>query len=320
MNKKSRLAGLLLMMAMLLCAGVSALADTGAVTTDELDINTWNMWLMAASLGADDAIGKTAVVNSDNVPVYDNLQILLWPKDRLSKETEVTILDVAHSWIDGFIGTKWYKVQYGDAVGYIQQKYLDIVEDDDNTVTAEPWTPGQTEYPMAFEVAGAQAYQWQRGLITESGEIVWENIEGATGASYALDTASADSLRYAYRCVALGADNAELAVSEPAKLVRDDIALWIAEGTTDEMIARAVATDSLDSVVIEENALVHVRSGEVYATVDEETGVVTHAALNIEFGVLRDGAIHPITEQLKTMNEQIETLSGEQDNLFTGEQ
>lgn len=60
--------------------------------------------------------------------------------------------------------------------------------------------------------------------------------------------------------------------------VDSEFAAWMKQGfVTEQMIARAKAAKSLDSLVLENNSLVYVRTGEIIAELNRETGALTDA-------------------------------------------
>ena len=121
---------------------------------------------------------------------------------------------------------------------------------------------------LTFAVSDENAsYIWERGALNDAGELVWETA--AEGSAYTVP-ATVEGMKYVYRCTA-GA-----LVSEPVKAVRDDIYEWLnTADVTDDMLARALNATSLESLVLEGEALVYVRTGLSVATLNRDTGYIT---------------------------------------------
>ena len=120
------------------------------------------------------------------------------------------------------------------------------------------------------------------------------NIDGATGSDLAFYV-SMDALRYAYRCVAVDAEGAEQ-ISDAVYLLDETYVAWLNEvDVTEAMLARAISAGSLDALVLEDDVLVYVRTGEVYANYDASTGYLTDRAtgLTIAYVDAATGTIRP---------------------------
>ena len=107
---------------------------------------------------------------------------------------------------------------------------------------------------------------------------------------------SMETLKYQYRCIATGADG-QTAISNAVTLVAPELALWLnQQPVTEAMLTRAMQADSLESVVLEDGKLVYVRTGEVLATYDAETGLLIDTELEIPVAMLdqENGVIIPL--------------------------
>jgi len=65
-----------------------------------------------------------------------------------------------------------------------------------------------------------------------------------------------------------------------------ELAEWVSSGeveVTEAMLARAMKASSLDSMMLEGTQLIHVRTGEAFATYDPETGLLTDNELGVVF-------------------------------------
>ena len=63
------------------------------------------------------------------------------------------------------------------------------------------------------------------------------------------------------------------------------------------MIARALNASTLEAITLESDELIYVRTGEVIAHYDPETGLVTDAAMNVPVGRIVDGKLKPLSEE-----------------------
>ena len=285
MKRISRLMALLL--ALMLLSSVAYASET---TMDVKDLNISNYKaIVTAAQNANQAVGKTAVTNQDNVEVRDG-HYLIDTKviDTLPKGTTVTITSYAPGILEGMF-SEWYGVSYekdgATKTGYIQTKHLDIQETVPE-IGYTPWDGSGETVKLTYAVDGAASYEWQRGLIGEDGSVTWEENAAGTGAELTLNTdldGDFSALQYTYRCVAKAETGEVVATSERVTLVREDIAAWLTAGEVSaEMLTRALNAPSLDSMVIEGEWLMYVRTGERYAyynsntnaLISEETGSV----------------------------------------------
>jgi len=86
-------------------------------------------------------------------------------------------------------------------------------------------------------------------------------------------------------------------VSEPVKAVRDDIYEWLnTADVTDDMLARALNAASLESLVLEGEALVSVRDGQTVADYDAETGALIDRATGLTVAYIVDGTVVPAVQ------------------------
>ena len=165
-------------------------------------------------------------------------------------------------------------------------------------IVYQPWQSGVVETVMSYAVEGAVHYSWQRGMADESGEMVWEEIASSDYTDVLLTTRFED-LPYVYRCVATLADESQI-VSNEITLIDAELVQWMNEGeVTEEMLARAMSAKSLDSMVIEDEVVFYVRTGEVYARIDKETGYMIDECTGLVIAVvdLENGLIYPIVTE-----------------------
>lgn len=149
------------------------------------------------------------------------------------------------------------------------------------TLEFKQWEQGQAETSLSYEVADAIGYVWQSGAKDENGEMVWTDIVGSNSAMFLLPV-DLNSLKLAYRCVAIKAGN-ELEISDSVTLIDEELVDWLNAGeVTDEMLFRAMNTRSLESLTIEDGKLIYVRTGKSIANYDSETGALRES----EFGVV----------------------------------
>ena len=132
------------------------------------------------------------------------------------------------------------------------------------------------------------AAEHRRQRVLLPGELVWE--PAAEGSAYTVP-ATVEGMKYVYRCTA-GA-----LVSEPFKAVRDDIYEWLnTADVTDDMLARALNATSLESLVLEGEALVSVRDGQTVADYDAETGALIDRATGLTVAYIVDGTVVPAVQ------------------------
>ncbi|MGM9630574.1 hypothetical protein, partial [Butyricicoccus sp.] len=153
------------------------------------------------------------------------------------------------------------------------------------------YNSGDDTLSFQFEVQGATKYQWQRGLNGE-----YEDIADANASELTL-AASAENLKYEYRCVATTAGGET--VSEAMAAVSDQLLSWLNTGNVDlKMLDRALGAKSLESMIFEGNDLIYVRTGEAVATYDPETKELIDNRYNLAVATvdMENGIIYPIAE------------------------
>ena len=241
--------------------------------------------------------GRTGIMTGDKVNVREQPGKDSAPLGQTGVKGETVTLIAAET-----VGEEtWFKVEYGEITGYVRADFVFVPAAEKTAeATAEPTaeptivnnaTAAAVEggVELTFAVSDENAsYIWERGALNDAGELVWETA--AEGSAYTVP-ATVEGMKYVYRCTA-GA-----LVSEPVKAVRDDIYEWLnTADVTDDMLARALNAASLESLVLEGEALVYVRTGETLATYDAETGYLIDVELNIPVGMLdrETGAIKPI--------------------------
>lgn len=176
------------------------------------------------------------------------------------------------------------------------------VEDPEVEAPAEivylPWQNGVVETVMSYAVEGAVHYSWQRGMVNENGEMVWKEL-ATTNHTEVLLTTMFDDLAYSYRCVATVEDGTQV-ISNEITLIDAELVQWMNEAeVTEEMLARAMNAKSLDSMVIEDEVVFYVRTGEVYARIDKDTGYMIDERTGLVIAVvdLENGLIYPIVTE-----------------------
>jgi hypothetical protein len=210
----------------------------------------------------------------------------------------------------------WYQVQFGEITAYIRGDLLELdlpaapvpLEPEAplppvpailEQPAREAWQYGAAEQVLRFGVADAAAYRWQRGAVGEDGAIVWEDIPGAEANECAL-AVDMDALKFPYRSVATMPDGAEV-VSDEVTLIRADLVAWLnGNEISGEMLERAMRSNSLESLVIEGDRLIHVRTGEVVAYFDEATGELVDARSGLTIAELdaESRMIYPVQPTL----------------------
>ena len=226
-----------------------------------------------------DALGRT---NADRVNVRDraskagNIAFVIE-----SAGTEIAI----QAKITRESGESWYQISANGETGYI---YSDLIDLEEKAPNPEAQI---TENGVTLACAQDGAIRWQR----QNADGEW--VEAGEGALLNLP-ADADALLSWYRCVIVNGETET--VSEAVRPVRDELIDWLEQGEcTPEMILRALNAGSLESVVFEGNQLVYVRTGEVLATYDPESGLIIDAEMQIPVGVLNreSGEILPIARE-----------------------
>ena len=199
--------------------------------------------------------------------------------------TQVTV----HETSDG-----WCRAEYETFAGYVRAECLAEEAAEVEQPRGEAWAFGEAEATLAFCVAGAESYLWQRGKAGSDGDTVWEAVDGGEAGCLAL-TVDMQALRYQYRCVARMSDGAQIE-SDPVTLIRAELVDWLnAQDVRDEsMLRRAMSAGSLESIVIEGANVVYVRTGEIVATYDAQTGAIVDADCGLTVAYVVDGAIRPL--------------------------
>jgi len=165
-------------------------------------------------------------------------------------------------------------------------------------IVYQPWQSGVVETVMSYTVEGAVHYSWQRGVANENGDMVWEEIASSDYTGVLLTTRFED-LAYIYRCVATKEDGTQV-ISDEITLIDAELVQWMNEGgVTEEMLARAMSAKSLDSMVIEDDVVLYVRTGEVYARIDKATGYMIDERTGLIIAVvdMENGLIYPMATE-----------------------
>ena len=241
--------------------------------------------------------GRTGIMTGDKVNVRERPAKDAAPLGQTGVKGETVTVIAAET-----VGEEiWLKVEYGEITGYVSAKYVFVpAAEKAAEATAEPTveptivnnaTAAAVEggVELTFAVSDENAsYIWERGALNDAGELVWETA--AEGSAYTVP-ATVEGMKYVYRCTA-GA-----LVSEPVKAVRDDIYEWLnTADVTDDMLARALNAASLESLVLEGEALVSVRDGQTVADYDAETGALIDRATGLTVAYIVDGTVVPAVQ------------------------
>lgn len=187
-------------------------------------------------------------------------------------------------------GEVWYRVVANGETGYVREDLLELMP---MVVDIERQTAESGVSLVCTQVSEDADYRWQRREMDENGGERWTDV--GDGALLNLP-AEAEALLAWYRCIRT-TDGAEIA-SEAIRPVRDELIEWLEQGTpTSEMIARALNASTLEAITLESDELIYVRTGEVIAHYDPETGLVTDAAMNVPVGRIVDGKLKPLSEE-----------------------
>ena len=155
------------------------------------------------------------------------------------------------------------------------------------------WQQGSTT--LTFTVQNAVSYQWQYALYTD-GEPAWSDVPGGDASELSVSM-EVDSAKYMYRCTATAANGISV-LSNEVTLVTPELIRWINEGSvTMDMLNRAMSAKSIDSMTLENDTLVYVRNGKVYARYDSATGAVTdeETGLVVAYMDAQTGMMYPVS-------------------------
>ena len=155
------------------------------------------------------------------------------------------------------------------------------------------WQQGSTA--LTFTVQNAVSYQWQYALYTD-GEPAWSDVPGGNASELSVSM-EVDSAKYMYRCTATAANGISV-LSNEVTLVTPELIRWINEGNvTMDMLNRAMSAKSIDSMTLENDTLVYVRNGKVYARYDSATGAVTdeETGLVVAYMDAQTGMMYPVS-------------------------
>ena len=241
--------------------------------------------------------GRTGIMTGDKVNVREQPGKDSAPLGQTGVKGETVTLIAAET-----VGEEtWFKVEYGEITGYVRADFVFVPAAEKTAeATAEPTveptivnnaTAAAVEggVELTFAVSDENAsYIWERGALNDAGELVWETA--AEGSAYTVP-ATVEGMKYVYRCTA------GVLVSEPVKAVRDDIYEWLnTADVTDDMLARALNAASLESLVLEGEALVSVRDGQTVADYDAETGALIDRATGLTVAYIVDGTVVPAVQ------------------------
>ena len=202
---------------------------------------------------------------------------------------------LSDSQIMGYGNTAKMMELAGVVIGEEEDAEEEEAADANAAVDTEPersaYSYGDAEVYFSFEVEGAVNYLWQRSV---PGADAWEDIPGSNTANYLL-AANLENMKYAYRCIATTGSGA-VVTSNAVTVLRADIAEWLNDGeVTMEMLERALEAKSLESLVIEGDALIYVRTGEKIATYNAATGELVDDRLSLTVATVdaTNGLIYP---------------------------
>lgn len=126
-----------------------------------------------------------------------------------------------------------------------------------------------------------------------NGEEDWADITGATEGTLRVKNESGAML-YAYRCVVQIGESS--LPSDEIRLASEALTKWIAGGATEEMYRRAMSSPSLESMVLEGDELIYVRTGRALAHYDEKHGMLVDDATGKPVAALDEetGMVYPL--------------------------
>lgn len=151
-----------------------------------------------------------------------------------------------------------------------------------------PYQVGAESVTFTYAVDGAVAYTWHIADAEGYTEI-------ASGDTLTLD-ATIENMKHAY-CAMAEMPDGSVVCSEIVTIVPAELVEWLnATEVTPEMLDRAMNAKSLESMVIEDDALIYVRNGKVYARYDAATGYLIDDATGLIVARvdLESGMIYPV--------------------------
>ena len=141
-----------------------------------------------------------------------------------------------------------------------------------------PYQPGSESVAFTFASENAVSYVWQQSSVDENGETVWTDVVSDANLTLAADI---ENMKHAYRCVATDAEG-NTTTSETVTMIRADLVEWLNTETVDiDMLDRALSAKSLESMGLEDDPLIYVRNGKIYARYDAETGYLIDEATGL---------------------------------------
>ena len=95
--------------------------------TVSFSADSFSLYSVLAEARMEDLSGKTGVTNQDNVPVYSGHNLIFNTQvDTIAeKGTSVTLLGATEGSLNL---SSWYQIEYDGKTGYVERKYIDIVE------------------------------------------------------------------------------------------------------------------------------------------------------------------------------------------------
>ena len=181
-------------------------------------------------------------------------------------------------------GEIWYEIALNNESGYIRADLVEIEEKAAAPIAVEAEIAENGVTLVCAQAAEGASYRWER----MAADGTWQ--PAGEGAMLSLP-AEADALLAWYRCVSADA------ASEAIRPARDELVDWLAQsGLTSEAIARALNASTLEAITLENNQLVYVRTGEVIAHYDPETGLVVDASMGVPVGRIVNGMLSPMSE------------------------
>lgn len=231
-------------------------------------------------------------VNMRSKPTTDSTRVATIKR----ANTGVVLLDYTYAGDE-----LWYQVRHDGTTGYIRSDLLDAVllAPLPMQVVAQPepisWTPDMDSIALTFLVHNAQTLRWEQG-ISADGTTTWTPI--GEGNTLTL-TPTPETLRCCYRCVAYNAQG-ETLVSDVITLLAEPYFSWLqTTAVTPDMLQRAFTAGGLDLLVLEDDALIHVRTGQAMARYRADLGYFVDCSTGLIVAYLdpATGKLAPVVTQ-----------------------
>ncbi|MBP3453422.1 MAG: CHAP domain-containing protein [Clostridia bacterium] len=210
--------------------------------------------------------------------------------------TGVVLMDYAYAGDE-----LWYKVHHDGVIGYIRSDLLDAVllVPLSMQVVAQPepisWTPDMGNISLVFQVRNAQGYRWEQRL-SANGTTTWTPISEDNTLTL---IPTPEALRCCYRCVAYTTQG-ETLTSDVITLLAEPYFSWLQTTVvTPDMLQRAFNAGGLDLLVLEDDSLVHVRTGQTIARYRADLGYFVDCSTGLIVAYLDSvtGKLAPVVTQ-----------------------